>query len=73
VMYRGLIKEKLYGKVKLYFPDQAQYGTVTPADVAALDDELKVGLLLSCLFPPAYQFRTAHVRGRWSGCRNASP
>ena len=39
---RGLIKEKVYGKVKLYFPDQAQYGEVTPAEVAALDEELKV-------------------------------
>ncbi len=39
---RGQIKSKTYGKVKLYFPDQAQYGEITSADLEALEAEAKV-------------------------------
>jgi hypothetical protein len=33
----------VYGKVKLYFPDQAQYGEISSDALAALDAEAKVG------------------------------
>jgi hypothetical protein len=58
--FRGLIKAKVYGKVKLYFPDQAQYGQIKPEDLAALDAEAKVllGSLTSPSSPPPPYTRT---------------
>uniref|UniRef100_A0A8D0GM93 Homologous-pairing protein 2 homolog n=1 Tax=Sphenodon punctatus TaxID=8508 RepID=A0A8D0GM93_SPHPU len=37
---QGKIKEKIYGKQKIYFPDQDHFGTVRDSELKALDNEI---------------------------------
>lgn len=38
----GKIKEKMYGKQKIYFADQAQFRDVSDADLKAMDGQVSV-------------------------------
>ena len=63
---RGSIKAKAYGKVKLYFPDQAQYGDIKPESLAALDAEAKV-LGASHVFVCPRMQVVVFAGGQWFG------
>ncbi|XP_008414076.1 homologous-pairing protein 2 homolog [Poecilia reticulata] len=38
--HEGKIKEKMYGKQKIYFADQSQFGDVNDADLKAMDKQI---------------------------------